>query len=435
MTHKHSQEKSQETLDTRASARATIAVIGGGAAGLVAAVSAGMRARQEKSEVQILVFESDDRVGRSILATGNGRCNFSNAHIDVKKYKNAAFVKHLYDVLDERFQTKDFRAPIAFFENLGLVWREEREGRLYPLANKASVVLDLLREAGKRLGVVEVCNTKIAALIPPTDSSKPFTLKSEDGVFYRAGAVIVACGGKQSLSFLPSSYPRIEARPVLVSLACKESYVKELNNIRLKAEVSLIPAQGKTPHLTEEGEVMFRAYGLSGIAIFNLSREVQVNDRIVLNLLPGYTQAQVRDLLGERRRAFAQNFGSEPTVFDLLRGLLLPRVSEVFLRSLGINAHEDCSEKNIEKLAAGLVSWTFHVSGIGDKALSQVTRGGINLAVCDGNTLESRQDKGLFFAGEALDIDGPCGGYNLHWAWASGMMAAQGAFESLKHRS
>ena len=152
-----------------------LAIIGGGAAGLAAAIAAGDRARELGVPVEVVVYERDDRVGRSILATGNGRCNFSNLELEIGEYRNADFVKRVFESAgDERF-------VCDFFDGLGLEWRAEPDGRLYPLANKASVVVDVLRAAVADLGVCEVCEREVVSIEPPREDGKPFTMRMKDG--------------------------------------------------------------------------------------------------------------------------------------------------------------------------------------------------------------------------------------------------------------
>ena len=412
----------------------TLAIVGGGAAGLAAAVAAGRRARDLGTALEIAVFESDERVGRPVLATGNGRCNFSNAHIDVREYFNAGFVGDAFDALDGRFGPDCVH---RFFAELGLAWREEGDGRQYPLANKASVVVDVLRAAAAEYGVRERCEAHVSAIDAPREQGKPFTLRLRDGKFERADAVILALGGRAitALEGLEGlGIPRLQTRPVLGPLKVARDdvpFVRELDNIRVKCAVTLARKEGVvfTRVMTEVGELMFRKYGVSGICVFNLSRFAEPGDVLRVDFLQVGGAEQAEQLLVQRRDALARHFGEAITHETLLRGLLLPRVSEALLKSAGIDPAAPFTPFDAAHLARLLTAFPLEVAGIADPDISQVRRGGLSVSAFDPATMQARNVPGFFAAGEALDVDGPCGGYNLHWAWASGILAATSAVE------
>ena len=198
----------------------------------------------EDKENSVLLLERQQRVGRKLLATGNGRCNFSNSKLEIDEYRNAEFVSSTFDALGNPSFVLDT------FEELGLLWREEPDGRLYPLANKASVVVDVLRAAVAELGVHEACEREVAAVEPPREEGKPFTLRMSDGVFERADAVLLTCGGRWAssigvggiggLSFEPLS-------PVLGPLRVVKRdipLVRELDNIRIRCSIDLARDRG-----------------------------------------------------------------------------------------------------------------------------------------------------------------------------------------------
>lgn len=407
----------------------TIAIIGGGAAGLAAAVAAGktLRSSHAADDVRIVVFEADERIGRTILATGNGRCNFSNASIDPEAYHNADFVAEALGALELSvldapaiaFRSCD-NAVQAFFADLGLVWREEAEGRLYPYANKASSVLDVLRAAAASYGVEVRCEAPVATVEAPRNAGAPFALRMADGSFERAHQVIVACGGRVARRLLPE-FSYIDARPVLGPLATDSKLTKQLDNIRVRCAVRLERAGREVA--SETGELLFRAYGVSGIAIFNLSRFAQPGDQLVIDLLPQIDEADVADFAARRRKALASLQQGMLDCESFLRGLVLPQVGRVLCKSIGLDEADECTKRIAPRLIAALKDMTLTVEGIGDERQCQVRRGGFAVEAFDPRSMAAYVQPGICVVGEALDVDAPCGGFNLHWAWASGMLA------------
>lgn len=407
-----------------------IAIIGGGAAGLAAAIAAGDRARELGVPVEVVVYERDDRVGRSILATGNGRCNFSNLELRMSEYRNADFVQRVFEAAgDERF-------VCDFFDGLGLEWRAEPDGRLYPLANKASVVVDVLRAAAADLGVREVREREVVSVEPPREEGKPFTMRLKDGEFQRADAVVLACGGRMAASIEAAGVPFTPTRPVLGPLRVSDKEIplaRELDNIRVKSSVTLMREQdGEWAAIaTEQGELMFRKYGVSGICVFNLSRLAQPGDMLSICFLRDDLLDRAEDYLHARMRNLAKRFGESLTYAQMLRGVLLPRVSETLLKSVGLKLEDSCTKRDLADLAKLLTAFSLDVAGIGDADLCQVRRGGFAVEAVSPETMQVHDCSGLFIVGEALDVDGPCGGYNLHWAWTSGWLSGRSAVNNL----
>ena len=422
----------------------TIAIVGGGASGLAAAISAGRAARAAAIDVDIAIYEADERVGRSILRTGNGRCNFSSLRIDMRDYRNPEFVSEVLTTLEgnrrpfngvypgQPFTREDNDAVHRFFEEIGLDWYDDASGREYPSTNKASTVLDVLRNAARQFGVREECGQRVAVIEPPRSEGARFTLRMADGVFQRADAVIVACGG-QALTCLDAFDLPIEPMtPVLGPLACKEtSITRALDNIRVKCNVMLARDYGDETWVIriESGELLFRKYGVSGICVFNLSRLAQPGDGLRIDFLgmseDGFYHEDAVAFMQKRAEHFEKTFGVPPTFEDLLRGLVLPRVADAVLNLLD-------EDDTLDDLVWVLTYFPLTITGIGDEKVCQVHRGGLAVEACDSETMQIKDIPGLYVAGEALDVDGPCGGYNLHWAWASGLLAGKSAVQRLR---
>ena len=415
-----------------------LAIIGGGAAGLAAAVTAARELRLLGVPGDVAVYEADERVGRSILATGNGRCNFSNARIDAGAYRNAAFVEAALGALAACSEEMAGLAPEgtcgaagpdpvhAFFAGLGLVWREEGEGRLYPLANKATSVLDVLRAAAADFGVAEACGRRAVRLDVPDRPGGRFHLRFADGTVGHADAVVLATGGRTARELLPEGIGFAAARPVLGPLRTATDVVRHLNNLRVRCAVTLAGPDGAP----KAGELLFRDYGVSGIAVFNLSRFAEPGDRLLVDLLPQVPEDGCAAFLHARRRRLA--FGDRPLSREaFLRGMLLPAVARAVLEEAGLAPGAPLAKRDVAVLARALKAFPLEVRGIGDERQCQVRCGGADVAAFDPRTLEARAVPGLHVVGEALDVDAPCGGYNLHWAWASGMLAGRGAVARL----
>lgn len=455
----------------------TIAIIGGGAAGLAAAVAAGEALRDAEGAAagtgatdrdaegavgaaRVVVYEASDRVGRSILATGNGRCNFSNARPGDGDYRNAAFVERVLLEFEGQAhwrvpsQTKTSTAypngVLGFFSDHGLMWREEGEGRLYPLANKATSVLDCLRAACAAAGVEERVECEVAAVEPPRAEGSPFTLRLADGRFERAGAVIVAVGGAIARGLLPEGVPFREPEPTLGPLATEPRWPRRLDNIRVRGALELwrpgeeMPSQELNRHgfpmgahegerlvSREVGEVMFRKYGVSGIAAFNLSRLADPGDVLAVDFVPWIRLCDMEAFLNRRRKLLRASLGRDATWDDMLRGMVLSPVADVLLEAAELDGARPVAKGETTRMATFLKGLRLPVTRLGDVRQCQVRRGGVSVRAVDERTCEVRRVPGLYVVGEALDVDAPCGGFNLHWAWASGLLAGWSAAKRL----
>lgn len=392
-----------------------ILIIGGGAAGLAAAVSA----RKENKNADITVVERNDRVAKKILATGNGRCNFTNRDIDPRFYfGDRSFIAKVL----ERFGTDE---ATGFFSSLGVAHREE-DGRIYPRSNQAQAVADALRlflsennvrfEVGKKISSLKYENGRFNA----------------DGI--TADRVIAATGGKaapafgtdgSSYSLLTSfGHTKTELRPALTAIKTDTEKIKGLKGVRVFARVCLL-LNGKTA-AEDTGEVLFTDYGLSGIPVMQLSRFAERGAVICVDMLPEMSYEEAKAETERRIRLFPKREGGE-----LFTGLVNKKTAPPLLKYAKVDKAsvkaEDFTEENIRKSAEFLKRLRLTVTGDNGFQNAQTTRGGIELKDFDPATMESRLRRGLYAAGEALDCDGLCGGYNLHWAWATGCIAGKSA--------
>ena len=394
------------------------AVIGGGASGLAAAIAAA------RAGAEVTVLERLPRVGKKLLLTGNGRCNLSHTPLDFAHYHGT--VPQAAQILAQ-FDTAEF------FRSTGLRMRTDAEGRQYPYSMTAASVLDALRLTAEQCGVQTVCGCFVRSLTPAGGRWQISCETAEGTRSFSVDAVIAAAGGSAAPacgtdgSLLPVlerlGHRVVRPLPALCPVPVRSPMLRQLKGLRVKAAVSAV-REGSVLR-TESGEVQFTEQALSGICVFNLSRLAAVYGSsltLSLNLLPEDSPETVRGLL----RTLISQRGSLPAA-DLLTGLLPKRVGEVLLRDCGISPAAPAEEAfaadgAAELLAARCQDWRFPVSGSAAFAQAQVTAGGVSGQSVT-RTLASKAQKNLWLCGELLDIDGDCGGYNLAWAWASGVLA------------
>ena len=385
-------------------------IIGGGAAGLCAAIAAARKGEN------VTILERMDRVGKKILATGNGRCNLLNAG-PLRYPGNGEFAR----------QVIDYPALKRFFEDLGLTLRVEAEGRVYPASGQASSVLDVLRLSLDRLGVQIVTGCQVTGLSKKKDM---FTAQTSQGVF-TAQKVIVCGGGKAApkLGSDGSAYKLLKDLgheisplcPALTQFKCESPFLKGLSGIRVKAKVWV--TQGAHILAKQEGEALFTDYGVSGVCAMQLSRFGQEkNCALHLDLRPALgLEGDALSFLLRRKEAF----GDVP-MSQFFTGLCVNRLAESLLRVLaipGAMTARQLFKNQWERLAALLADVPLPIMGVNGFESAQVTWGGADPWMFDPNTMESLICPGLYAAGEILDVDGDCGGFNLMFAWASGLKA------------
>lgn len=375
-----------------------VVVAGGGASGLVAAIAAA------EAGARTCVLEQDLECGRKILATGNGRCNFANEDLDPARYRNGAFVAATAGPrwLDE---------VLGFFAASGLAWASE-EGRLYPLSRQAASVRNVLLARARRAGVTLAPARKVTSVAPAADGWKVSfspAAPGEKGAPQAGGitarAVVMAAGGGSELAH-GLGLSTVAEGPVLCALACEpENNGLELALVdgrRAHAHVRLL--RGGSELWTEDGEVLFRPWGLSGICVFDLSRRAETGDVISLDLTCGMTDARLE---------MAAAAGTADGVID-------PQVAA----ALGAVGGNPASALAALRQARDL---RFLVTARAETKRAQVTRGGLDVTGFFPETLECAGQPGLFACGEALDVDADCGGFNLAWAWRSGQVAGASA--------
>lgn len=418
-----------------------VIVVGGSAAGLCAAI----QAARTHTNYAVAVLERLPRVGKKILATGNGRCNLSNVHVPAHPYHNADFAKYAL----EKYSVEKTQ---SFFKSLGLLTVQDAEGRLYPMSNTAGSVLDVLRFEAERLGIDLLCDTTVKGISLSKDSSFALDCVQTDNtavkadvkhcssIRYLADKLIIATGGKASpvQGSDGSGYPLLEQLghsitpvfPALVQLSADTSFLKQLKGIRVSANIT-IEINDKIKS-TASGEILFTDYGLSGIAAMEVSRVVAeyfVTGKkgrcfAVLDLAPHLSAKELTAFLTQLNDA-----NSLCSLDRFLVGILPNRVGLALCKASGLygfSAKTACLKKEqLNRLVQTIKALRIEITGTRGFTQAQVTAGGAAVGEFYPHSLSSRKVNHLYCCGEVLDVDAGCGGFNLQWAWSSGLLAGE----------
>ncbi len=398
----------------------TIGIIGGGASGMAAALTAA-----ENTAVQVVLMERQARVGRKLQATGNGRCNLTNLHALEGGY-------HGEDPDFSRFALGSFgpEDTLAWFSGLGLFTAAEDSGRVYPYSDQANSVVDVLRFALEKPNITVKLGFE-AEKVKKTPEG--FLVQSREETV-TCDALIIACGGLAGtkLGGSMSGYKLLRSlghkctrlRPTLVQLKTCWGGVTGLKGVRANCRAAIFQNGEKWAEST--GELQFTEYGLSGPVIFEISRDVCQGGgdwSCRLDFLPQIEEERLKAELLRRKET------SLPAS-ELLTGILHNRLGRVLTQAAGIGGSRAISELSgyqLGQAARAVKNFEIPLTEPMGMDCAQVTAGGIVTDEFDGKTMESRLVPGLYACGEVLDVDGDCGGYNLQWAWSSGRLAGASA--------
>jgi len=384
-----------------------VAIVGGGSAGLFAGVLLA-----QKFHGNVAILERLDRVGKKLLATGNGQGNLTNTDLSLSHYHGDI------RLAESVFSVASGKETSARLESVGISLFPDERGRVYPMGKQASSVLDMLRKAFEDNGGKEITETEIVGITPTANG---FTLTAKNGKVYTAEGVLVATGGKsgQGMGTDGAFYSVLKTlghtvtptRPSLVQLKTDTSYIKNLKGVRVYASLS-----GESA--TETGDVLFTDTGISGDATFRLSARLKKPDcgRITVDFLPQLTQAKVTELLRNKYRALPLH-----TNYELLCTVLHKQIVKNILRHENAGESDRAKETDFLALAKVLKAFPLPLTGTANFAQSQVTKGGVPESEVTPETLESKRATNLYLAGEVLNVDGDCGGYNLQWAFSSAL--------------
>ena len=399
-----------------------VAIIGAGASGLVCAIEAARKG------LHVTLFEKNSKVGRKILATGNGRCNISNEKITITRY-HGEFPSFAKEAL-RRFDTFTCK---AYFRTLGLEMREGEEGRLYPMSHQASSVVDMLLHEARSLHVNIALECEVSKIEPKgvefslhvNDSTQTF-----DACVIATGSVAMPTLGSSGSGYVFAKalgHSVIEPYPSLVQFICDEPYLKEASGVKVDAGVELYIANQKRQSV--QGDLLFTAYGLSGSAILDISRAASKafvegeSVHVVLDLLPNLSREALTSLL-QKRLAFAK----DKSLTLWLEGIIPKKLAHFIVENTKLIHIKEASAlgaKEMKKLVFALKALRLHVNATKGFESAEVCAGGVDVRELDAKNLMSKKIKNLYFCGEVLDVDGDCGGFNLHFAWASGYLVGQ----------
>ena len=416
-----------------------VAVIGGGASGCMAAITAA------QAGADVHIFEKNEKPGKKLYATGNGRCNLTNLHMDDSCYHTRTADKNGSSLIHSAIQRYSPADQIRFFADLG-VPVYDRDGYVYPRTNQAQTVVRALEKRIAALGIRVHTDCPVRKIRRSQQGTK-----ADDAVFYvdcndreaRAFDTVILCtGGMAGPQYgttgdgyrLAASFSHKISTPLpaLTALECKGQFLKRAAGVRCRAAVTLYTGNDKKQirEGREEGEVQMTDYGISGIPVMQISgtaaRLLESKQRVFVQIdfLPEFSDSAFSDEIERRMREDrSQMLG------DLFLGLVHKKILDLLLAEKGLQAEMKArriDDAGIRQILQSMREYTLEVIQVKSFKQAQVTSGGILLEDTDAD-FQSRLQPGLFFAGEVLDVDGRCGGYNLQWAFATGYIAGLAA--------
>lgn len=398
-----------------------VIIVGAGASGLVAAITAA------REGAKVTLIEQKDRVGKKILSTGNGRCNLTNAYMETECFRGDDT-----SIVSEVLKQFGYEDTIRFFEELGVILKD-RQGYIYPISDQASTILDVLRMEVERLQIDVLLEHKVEQI---KLNKKGFALTTNQKVVY-GDAVILATGGKASpvLGSDGSGYGLAKSFghhmspvvPALVQLIGKGNYFKQISGVRTNATVSLYIDDKFVA--SDTGELQLTNYGISGIPVFQISRyaakAIYAKKSVIaeIDYLPTMDDESLKEFLEKRLLLHG-----DKNIEDFFVGVFHKKLITMFLKEAKVSLQivaKDLKEKEWNRLIALFKHFKVQIEDTNAFDQAQICAGGILTSEISFETMESNFVEGLYLTGELLDIDGICGGYNLQWAWSTGYIAGK----------
>ena len=400
-----------------------VAVIGGGAAGMMAAITAA------REGVKVTILEHKDRIGKKILSTGNGRCNFTNTFQTPACYRsdNRDFAWNI-------IQKFNVEKTISFFKELG-IYPKDRNGYLYPYSDQAAAILEVLQIEIAKLDICVMTEINVLDIQPVKRGIRVTTDKKTITV----DSVILACGSKAApvTGSDGSGYQLakllghriVPVLPALVQLRCAEKFYKSISGVRVQGTVEIYADDISLA--SDTGEIQLTNYGISGIPVFQVSRYAakaiyqKQSVTAVLNFMPDMNKDEFLSFLQERITLCPHK-----TLDEFFTGIFPKKLCELWIRLSRLPKEmrvSDLSGEQLEKLVLLIQHLRTHITETNAFERAQICCGGVDTTEINPDTLESNYVPGIYFAGELLDVDGICGGYNLQWAWSSGFVAGREA--------
>ena len=418
-----------------------IVIIGGGAGGLAAAVCLSKKLNKNGKKYSIAIIEKEHKCGRKLLATGNGKCNLTNYNM-LPEYYNKSCREFISPILSKYKPDK----LLSFFSSMGMRFRSDSAGRVYPYSAASFDVLNILLMNAEMYGADIHCSVNIESI---EKLSPGFKLESRESVYY-CKKLIIATGGKSqpNLGSNGASYSfagmlGLTATPIFPALApipCKDKDLPSVKGVRVGCNIAL-KADNKTI-CTQTGELQLNADNVSGICVFQLSRYSNeffklgtVNGspakeiEITADLMPEYSRTEVEKMLSSQCRRY-----SSLKTGEIFTGMLNRKLGEFLCKRVNIDINEymySLTQTDIERLADIVKACVFKAGGLSSYNSSQVTAGGIAVSQINSD-MSCKKYSDLYIIGEALDVDGICGGYNLHFAFVSGIIAGNACADSVK---
>ena len=402
-----------------------IAIIGGGASGLMAAITAA------RSGAEVTILEHENKPGKKLLMTGNGRCNLTNKSMWTEYFHGDP---HLVQTILSQFSWK---GTVSFFEDQGMILKD-KDGYMYPNSMQAQSVLKLLLCACEELHVKIKTNCQVKQIIPMEQGSRGYHI-SFDTIMQDFDAVILACGsrsypetGSDGSGYVLAqnlNIPMTAVHPALCGIRSKENWCRQSAGVRCDGTIFIYA--NDTLLAKDTGEIQFTDYGVSGIPVFQVSRYVSLalaEGKSVtgkIDFFPGKYTEELAYIFEQKKRKHPRRRLKEQFL-----GILPEKLIPVFLDRLSLTEQTitcEAGDMKWQKISQLLKNFTFSIYATNDFLKAQVCCGGIDTASVCIDSLESKQYENLYFAGEILDVDGKCGGYNLQWAWSTGYVAGKNA--------
>ncbi|QGU96673.1 aminoacetone oxidase family FAD-binding enzyme [Clostridium bovifaecis] len=408
-----------------------IIVVGGGSSGIIAAITA------KNLGADVAIIESNNRIGKKLLTTGNGRCNISNKNVNSSRFhsENPSFFEPVLNSFT-------LSHTMSFFNELGLPIVTLEEGKMYPMSLQASSVIDILKSSLEEKNIPIYLDSKVTDIKASENGFKIYI--TSQSIEFECNKLILCCGGKSAPNTGSDGsgftlakklgHNIIEPIPALVQLKLNYKKLKALSGVKFEGSAEVFI--NNKPIQKEFGEILFTDYGISGPPILQLSRNaskgISEGEKVTLkvDMLNNLSQEELRDFFENHWGVFGYR-----SIHDSFIGIINKKIIPILLRESGIeNIHKTCWEltwNEKESIYNLLKDWEFEVIGTNGFNNAQVTAGGVNTLEVDSNTLQSKVIPDLYFCGEVLDVDGDCGGFNLQWAWASGFVAGKNAAEKI----
>ena len=397
-----------------------VVIIGAGASGMVTAIVAARRGKK------VLILEKNNKVGKKLLATGNGKCNITNQRPTLER-----FYSHNPKFIAQVFEGYNYQSIKQFFKSIGLELIEAKEGKVFPMSLQALSVVELLKCECEQLGVEIRCNIEVQDIYKENSlyiiNYTHGKVKSPKVVISTGHVSAPQLGGViDGVRFAQSfGHGIIKDFPTLVQLTSPRKDLKQMAGVKVESRVTL--KKGKQV-IQKQGDVLFTSYGISGLAILDISRFVMEqlihtpSVTLELDLMPKMSREQLMALMKKSLRKKSQK-----PLEVWLQGFINKKLISVILDPLKLSKllESQITIEHIEKIVQGIKAFPFVVNGSRGYKGAEVATGGVDTRQVDAQTMESKKEKGLYFTGEVLDVDGDRGGFNLHFAWVCGMRAGQ----------